>query len=65
MAIKQFLNPESEKVDDDLKVIVNKIAKSYSSVDRTHEIDEKDVIIPKIGDSETMKALQKLRFYEK
>lgn len=59
------MNSESENVDDDLKVIVNKIAKSYSVVNRTNKTDEKDGIIPKIGYWEAMKALQKIRFYEK
>ena len=64
MAIRQFLNPQGEKGDDDLEVIVDEIAKAYSIGDRTHETDEEDVVIPRVGYSEIMKALQKLCLYE-
>lgn len=57
MAIKQFLNLEGEEVDDDLQIIVDEITKSYSVGDRTHETDEEDIVIPKVGYSEAMKAL--------
>lgn len=49
MAIDQFLNPEGEEMDDDLEVIVDEIAKVYSTRDRTHETDEEDIVIPRVG----------------
>lgn len=64
MAIDQFLNPEGEEMDDDLEVIVDEIAKVYNTRDKTHETDEEDIVIPRVGYSETMKSLQKLRLYE-
>lgn len=64
MAIGQFLNPQEEKVDDDVEVIVDEIVKAYSTGDRTHETDEEDVIIPKVGCAEAMQALNRLRLYE-
>ncbi len=48
MAIGQFLNPQGEEVDDDLEVIVDKIAKAYSKDNRTHETDEEDVVIARV-----------------
>lgn len=57
MAVGQFLNPQREKVDDNLEFIVDEIAKAYNTSDRTHETDEKDVIILKFGYFEAMKAL--------
>lgn len=44
-------------MDDNLESIVDKIAKSYSVGDKTHEPDEKDVVFPKVRCSEAMKAL--------
>ena len=64
MAIRQFLNPQGEEVDDDLEVIVDKITKAYSTGDRTNETDEEDVVIPRVGYSKAMKAFQKLHLYE-
>lgn len=64
MAIAQFLNPQEEKVDNDVEVVVDEIVKAYSTGDRTHETDEEDVIIPKVGYTEAMQALHKLRLYE-
>ncbi len=49
MAIDQFLNPEGEEMDDDLEVIVDEIAKVYSTRDRTHETDEENIVIPRVG----------------
>ena len=57
MAIGQFLNSQGEEVDNDLDIIIDEIAKAYSTGDRTYETDEEDVIIPKFGYSEAMKAL--------
>ena len=64
MAIGQFLNPQEENVDDGIEVIVDEIAKAYSIGNRTHETDEEDVIVPKVGYSEAIQALQKLCLYE-
>ena len=64
MAIGQFLNPQRKDIDDDLKIIVNEIAKAYSTGNKTHETNEEDDVIPKIRYSEVMKILQKLRLYE-
>ena len=63
ITIGQFLNLRGGKVDDDLEVIVDEIAKTYSTGDRTYETDEEDVVIPRVRYSEAMKALQKLRLY--
>lgn len=65
MAIGQFHNPQKEKVDDDLEVIVDKIAKAYNIDNRIYETNEEDIIISKIEYSEAMKAFQKLCLYEK
>lgn len=64
MAIGQFLNLREENIDDDMEVIVDEIAKAYNIGDRTHETDEEVVTIPKVGYSEAIQALQKLRLYE-
>lgn len=64
IAIRQFLNQQEEEVDDDLKAIVDKIAKAYSTGDKIHETDEEDVVILMVGYSEAIKALQKLYLYE-
>lgn len=57
MAINKFFNPESEEIDDDLEVIVDEIIKAYSVRDITHEKDEENDIIPKIGYFEIIKSL--------
>ena len=64
MAIRQFFNPQGEEVGDDLEVIVDEIAKAYSTGDKTYEIDEEDIVIPRVGYSEAMKTFQKLCLYE-
>lgn len=65
MTIAQFFNLQKKKVDDDVKVVINKIVKAFSMDDRTHETDEENMIIPKIGYTKAMQALHKLCFYEK
>lgn len=65
MAIGQFLNLQKEKVDNDLEIIINKIAKAYSTGNRIHKTNKKDVVIFKIGYFEAIQALQKLCLYEK
>lgn len=65
MAIEQFLNPQEENIDNNVEVIIDEIAKAYSIGNKTHEMDEKDVIIPKVGYFEAIQALQKLCLYEK
>lgn len=47
-----------------MKVVVNEIVKTYSIDDRTHETDEENMIIPKIGYTKAMQALHKLCLYE-
>lgn len=65
MAIGQFLISREKNIDDDVEVIIDEIAKAYSIGHRTHERDEEDVTVPKVGYSEAMQALQKkLRLYE-
>lgn len=49
MAINRVLNLEGEEIDDDLEVIVDEIAKAYSIGDRTHETDEENIVIPRVG----------------
>lgn len=39
MAIRQFLNPQRKEVINDIKVIVDKIAKAYSTGNKTYETD--------------------------
>ena len=57
MAIGHTLNPQGEKIDDNLAVIVVEIAKAYSIGDRTYETNEEDVVIPEVRYSEAMQAL--------
>ncbi len=57
IGINQFLNPESEELDNDLKVIIDEIVK-------IHETDKINVVIYKEGYFETMKSFQKLWLYE-
>ena len=57
MAIRQFLNLQGEEIDTDLEIIMDEIAKAYSTGDRTHKMDEEDVVIPKVRYSEIMKSL--------
>lgn len=64
IAINQFLNPEGEEVDDDLKVIMDKIAKAYSIGDRIYEIDKENIVMPKVGYFEAIKSFQKLWLYK-
>lgn len=57
MAIVQFFNLQREDINNDLEVIMDKIAKAYSRDNGTHKIDEEDIVILKVGYSEVMKAL--------
>ena len=43
---------------------MDEIAKAYSTGNRIYETDEEDVVIPRVGYSEAIKALQKLRLYK-
>lgn len=56
-AIGQFFNLQGKKIDDNLEVIVDKIAKIYSTGNKTYETYEEDIVIPKIGYSKAIKAL--------
>ena len=64
MAIEQFLNPQGGEEDDLEIVAMDEIAKVYGIGDKTHETDKEDIVIPRVGYSEAMKALQKLCLYE-
>lgn len=64
ITINQFLNSKEEKVDDNLEVIVNEIAKAYSIESRTYETDKKDIIIFRVEYFEIIKSLQKLWLYK-
>lgn len=57
MAIRQFLNSSEEEVDDESNEIVERIAKTYNTGDRTHETDEEDIVIPRISHAEALQAL--------
>ena len=46
MTIGQFLNLQKEEIDNDLKVIMDEIAKAYNSGNRTYETNKKDIFIP-------------------
>lgn len=48
MAINHFFNLKSENINNNLKVIINKIAKSYSIKNKTYRIDKKDIIYLKL-----------------
>lgn len=48
MTIRQFLNSQKKKFDNDIKVIINEIMKAYNINNRTYKTNKKYVIIPKI-----------------
>lgn len=62
--ISQFLNLEEKKFHDNIEIIFDEIIKVYNICNKTHKINEKNMIIPKFGYYETMQALHKLYFYE-
>lgn len=64
MTIKQFLNLEEKKVNNDIKDIISNNIKAYSIGDRIHKINKKDIIIPKVWYFKKMQALYKLYFYK-
>lgn len=59
MAIRQFFNPQKEDINNNLEVIMDKIAKASSIDNRFHKIDEKNIVILKIRYFEVIKAFQK------
>ena len=65
MVIGQFFNSLNKNINNDTKVIVDKIVKVYSIGNKTHETNEKDVIVPKVSHLEVMQAIQKIHLYEK
>lgn len=65
MTIRQFFNLQEEKIDNDLKVIVDKITNAYSIDEKTYETDKEDVIILIIRYFEVIKTLWKLCLYKK
>lgn len=64
MAIGRFLNPEKEKVDNNVKVVIDKIVKAYGINDKTHKTDEEDMIIPKIRYTKVIQVMYKHSFYK-
>lgn len=65
IAIRQFFNLQIKEVDNDLKVIINKITKAYSIGDKTYKTDEENIIISNVGYFKAIKIFQKLYLYEK
>lgn len=65
MAFGQFFNLQEKNVDNNIKIIIDEIIKAYNIGNRTYKTDKKDVIVPKVGYSEAMQALQKIRLYKK
>ncbi len=64
MAIEQFFNLQKKKVNDDLEIILDKIANTYSIRVKTYKIEEKNMVISKVRYFKPIKALQKLCLYE-
>lgn len=67
MAIEKLLNPQEEKANNNMEIVVDEIVKgyAYSIGDKTHETNEEDMIIPKVGYFEIIEALHKFYFYKK
>lgn len=57
IAIRQIFNLQGEKIDKNLEVIMDEIAKAYSIGNRNYKINEEDVIIFKIRYSKVIKTL--------
>lgn len=57
MVITQFLNPQEEKIDNDVEVDIDEIIITYSMTNPIHKTDDKNVIIAKIGYTEAIQAL--------
>lgn len=57
MAINQFANPKSKRVNNDPKFIIKRIAKTYNIEDRTYKMDKKNIIISK------MRYFEKRKFF--
>lgn len=49
MGINQFFYLADKLLDDDLEIIMNKIAKAYNIKNRTPEIDKEDIVISKVA----------------
>lgn len=60
IAINQFLNSEDKKIDNNLKVIIDKIAKIYSIEYKIYKTDKRDIIISKVKYFTIIKFFQKL-----
>lgn len=45
MVIGQFLNPEEKKIDNNIKIVVNKILKVYSIRNRNHKTRKTELIL--------------------
>lgn len=65
MAIKQFFNLQKEKIDNNLKIIINKIFKVYNIDNKTYKINKKNIIIFNIGYFKIIKIFQKFYLYNK
>lgn len=57
MAIRQFLNPQGKEIINDLEVIVDEIAKAYSTGNKTYKTNKENIVIPKIRYFKIMQAL--------
>lgn len=56
MAIQQFFKLQEKKLNNNLEVIINKIAKVYNISNKTYKIDRENIIISKFEYSKVMKA---------
>lgn len=56
---------QEKNINDDLKIIINKIVKIYSINNKTYKINKKDIIIFRIRYFIEIKAFQKYYLYKK
>lgn len=64
MAIGQFFNLSKKNIDNDIKVIIDKIAKVYNIGNKTNKTDKEDMIVFKVRYSKAIQALPKLCLYK-
>lgn len=58
MAIEQFFDLQKENINNKIKVIINKTAKTYNIGNKTYKTDEKNVIVFQVRYFKAMQALQ-------
>lgn len=60
-----IINSQKKNVNNSIKIIVDKIAKTYNINNKIDKTNKKNMIIFKIRDFKAIPALQKLCFYKK